>query len=69
MGAALGTLCWQDLLLEQTYFQYSLAGSSWCRGRVVRRPPAQGGFQILGGRLAFLLPCSDKFQQFFEFVL
>ena len=31
-GAAQGTPRWQDLLLEQTYKQYSLAGSSWCRG-------------------------------------
>ena len=37
VGAAQGTPRWQDLLLEQTYSQYSLAGSSWCGGRVVRR--------------------------------
>ena len=37
VGRDQGTPCWQDLLLEQTYSQYSLAGSSWCRGRVVRR--------------------------------
>ena len=37
VGAAQGTLRWQDLLLEQTYKQYSLVGTSWCRGRVDRR--------------------------------
>ena len=37
VGAAQGTPRWQDLLLEQTYKQYSLAGTSWCRGRVDRR--------------------------------
>ena len=37
VGAAQGTPRWQDSLLEQTYQQYSMAGFSWCRGRVVRR--------------------------------
>ena len=37
VGAAQGTTRWQDLLLEQTYSKYSLAGSSCCRCRVVRR--------------------------------
>ena len=37
VAAALGTPRWQDFLLEQTYQQYSPAGSSLCRGRVVCR--------------------------------
>ena len=37
VSAAQGKLRWQDPLLEQTHKQDSLAGTSWCRGRVDRR--------------------------------